>query len=223
MINIKLTQEAIFSVYWLYKWIYSYKYTRAVMSYDLYFFKRKETDLTREGIADYLTRNLNVAEANNQWLVEDEDTGTYFSFDLNEPDPETDEEYEDFNYTFFTFNLNFIRPDFFGIHAFRFVDQLVKDLDLYVLNPQEAADTDTPRKPLADELYRNWSVLNARHAADFFEEFKLNYLSLEKSNDAYFYRLNRQQLQEDLGEGYFVAGLYFYRKKSDNSIITISS
>jgi hypothetical protein len=82
------------------------------MSYDLYFYKRKNSDLTERQIAEYLRNNLNSkSESDTQWHVEDEDTETYFSFEQNEPEDDEDsieffENFTDFENTHFTFNLN---------------------------------------------------------------------------------------------------------------------
>jgi hypothetical protein len=62
------------------------------------------------------------------------------------------ENFTDLDNIYFTFNLNYLRPDFFGQFAFEFVDKFVKDLDLFVLNPQSTTDPDNPIKPMKDEL-----------------------------------------------------------------------
>ncbi len=197
------------------------------MSYDLYFYKRKNSDLTESQIAEYLTNNLtSTSESNTQWFVEDEDTETYFSFDQNEP--ETDEEsielfenFPDFDNTHFTFNLNYLRPDFFGQFAFEFVEKFIKDLDLFVLNPQSTTDPDNPIKPKAKELYENWSETNSRNSANFFKEYELEFYPLEKSNDFYNYNHNKLALQEKLGDNYYVPKLYLFKRKTDGQIITL--
>ncbi len=197
------------------------------MSYDLYFYKRKSSDLTESQIAEYLNNNLtSTSESETQWYVEDEDTETYFSVDQNEP--ETDEEtielfenFADFDNTHFTFNLNYIRPDFFGQFAFEFVDKFIKDLDLFVLNPQSTTDPDNPLKPKKNELYENWSETNSRNSANFFEDYELEFYPLEKSNDFYNYNRNKALLQEKLGDNYYVPKLYLFKRKSDGQIVTI--
>ena len=197
------------------------------MSYDLYFYKRKESKLTEKEIVEYLTTNLiSTSESNRQWFVENEVTETYFSIEQNEA--ETDEEaielyerFEEFDNTQFLFNLNFLRPDFFGQFAFDFIDKFVQDFDLFVLNPQSSTDTNNPFKPQIGELYENWSVLNAKHCSHFFKEHELDYYPVEKSNDFYQYNLNRERIQNELGENYYVPKLYLFKKKSDGCIITV--
>ncbi|PIQ47906.1 MAG: hypothetical protein COW03_13270 [Cytophagales bacterium CG12_big_fil_rev_8_21_14_0_65_40_12] len=183
--------------------------------------------MTESQIAEYLTNNLtSTSESDTQWFVENEDTETYFSFDQNEP--ETDEEsielfenFTDFDNTHFTFNLNYLRPDFFGQFAFEFVDKFIKDLDLFVLNPQSTTDPDNPLKPKENELYENWSETNSRNSANFFKEYGLEFYPLEKSNDFYNYNRNKSLLQEKLGDNYYVPKLYLFKRKSDGQIVTI--
>ena len=197
------------------------------MSYDLYFYKRKNSELTESKIAEYLKSNLtSTSESDTQWFVEDEDTETYFSFDQNEP--ETDEEsielfenFSEFDNTHFTFNLNYFRPDFFGQFAFEFVDKFVKELDLFVLNPQSTTDADNPIKPNESELYKNWSETNSRNSANFFKEYALEYYSLDKSNDFYNYNHNKSKLQEKIGDDFYVPKLYLFKRKTDGQIVTI--
>jgi len=196
------------------------------MSYDLYFYKRKENTLSEQKIADYLTTNLtSTSESKEQWFVENEDTETYFCIEHNEA--ETDEEsielfesFEDFENTHFSFNLNFLRPDFFGQFAFEFVDKFVKDLDLYVLNPQSSTDADNPFKPKEGEFYENWSAINTMNCANLFEKCELIYYPLEKSNAFYRYNYNKERLQT-LSEDYYVPKLYIFQRKSGGSLVTL--
>ena len=178
------------------------------MSYDLYFYKKKGANISEKQISDYLTININsTSKSDSQWISENENTVTYFSFDLNEPEPETDEEaiqlfesFNDFENTHFTFNLNYLRPDFFGQDAFKFIDKFINELNLYVLNPQSITDPDNPLKPKEGELYQNWSAINSNNSATYFKEYDLEYLPLNKSNEIYNYNLNRTKIQEELGE-----------------------
>ena len=62
------------------------------MSYDLYFYKKKTSNLTESQIADYLTFKLSPSSlsGNKQWFVDDKLTEVYYSIDHNEP--KTDDE-----------------------------------------------------------------------------------------------------------------------------------
>jgi len=199
------------------------------MSYDLYFYKRKGNALSEQEITEYLTTNLATTSANNkQWFVENENTETYFSIEHNET--ATDEEsielfesFQDFDNTHFSFNLNFLRPDFFGQYAFEFVEKFVNDLDLYVLNPQSSTDADNPFKPQERELYENWSAINAMQSAALFDECELIYYPLEKSNAFYQYNYNKERLQQTLGDECYVPKLYLFQRQSDGAIVTLNT
>lgn len=199
------------------------------MSYDLYFYKRKNSALTERQITEYLDNNLtSTSESDTQWFVEDEDTETYFSIDQNEPETDKEnieffENFSDFENTHFSFNLNYLRPDFFGQFAFEFIDKFIKDFDLFVLNPQSSSDPDNPIKPKENQLYENWSETNSRNSASFFKEYGLEFYSLEKSNEFYNYNHNKLVLQEKLGDNYYVPKLYLFKRKSDGQIVTIST
>jgi hypothetical protein len=195
------------------------------MSYDLYFYKHREAQVSESDISAYLTNNLCTPnESGNQWFFENEDTGVYFSFDLNEPDTDPDldepEEVFEYLYTFFSFNLNFLRPDFFGREAFLFVDKLVNDLGLYVVNPQANAEEDYPVQPEADELYMNWSELNANHSAHLYNELELQYYPQPASDAVWEYNFNRAALQAELGNEYFVPKIFVLQTVAEKRIIT---
>ena len=197
------------------------------MSYDLYFYKRQNQQISESDISDYLQNNLCAAnEQGNQWFYENDDTEVYFSFDLNEPetDPEAVEleTVLDFDYTRFSFNLNFLRPDFFGQEAFLFVDQMISELDLSVINPQSTTDEEFPTQPEEGALYRNWSEINARHSAHFYEELELNYYPLPASNAVWEHNFNKWQTQAELGEEYFVPKVMVLQTVADKRIITLA-
>ena len=70
------------------------------MSFDLYFYKRKDSQLTEEQLAEYLTTNIphNISEHPKQWNYEHPDTGVYFLIDWNhvDDDPERIETFDNF-------------------------------------------------------------------------------------------------------------------------------
>lgn len=196
------------------------------MSYDLFFYKQKESEISTEKISKYLSDNLVPAnEGNSQWFYENEDTEVYFSFDYNEPDAdyEPDEEVEpieNFDDTNFSFNLNFMRPSFFGLEAFKFVEQFCKDLNLFVLNPQD--DSEQPYKPTQKEQFDNWNKTNLWASKDHFKEMECCYFSESETNKVWEYNSNRQSIQEKLGEQYFVPKIFFFKTKQDNKPFTLT-
>lgn len=196
------------------------------MSYDLFFYKQKGTEISTDKISKYLSDNLVSAnEGNTQWFYENEDTEVYFSFDYNELDEniEEDEEIEpieNFDDTNFTFNLNFMRPSFFGLEAFKFVEQFCNDLNLFVLNPQ--SNSEQPYKPTIQEQFDTWNKTNLWASKDHFKEMQSCYLSEEDCNKVWEYNSNRQNLQQKLGEGYFVPKIFFFKTKQTNEPFTLT-
>jgi hypothetical protein len=198
------------------------------MSYDLYFYKRKGRQISENEIGDYLTKNVTPVDENgNQWVFENEDTEVYFILDHNEPedDPETNEMFEnfsDFDNTHFTFNLNFLRPNFFGLEAFQFVEKFMTDLDLFVIDTQ-SVDQDNPRKIPASEMLATWSKTNLAFSADKFDEFGFKYIPIEQSDDTWFYNFHKQSIQVRLGDGYYVPKVFLMKSKVGNKAITLTT
>ena len=123
------------------------------MSYDLYFYKKKNDNLTEESFAEYLTNNLefNTSENPTQWFYENPETEVYFWIHWNETKIEKEdinsyESFDDFTNLNFTFGINFLRPDFFGLEIFPIIEQIIEENDLYVLNPQDEIDSEHPKK-----------------------------------------------------------------------------
>ncbi len=57
------------------------------MSYELFFYKKKDSQVTEQTIRTYLRENLTKPnEQNNQWWFENEDTCVYFSFETTDKD-----------------------------------------------------------------------------------------------------------------------------------------
>lgn len=199
------------------------------MSFDLYFYKKQGRELSGDEIGDYLTKNLTPVDENGfQWVFENEDTGVYFIFERTEAedDPEVIELYEsfaDFDNTRFAFNLNFIRPNFFGHEAFPFVERFMTDLDLYALNPQSKTDADNPRKETAEDYYSDWSRANLAASAENFDEFQLVYCPAERTDEIWKYNLNRNRFQEKLGDDYFVPSLILAKRASTGDVIALST
>lgn len=192
------------------------------MSYDLYFYKHKDCKTTDSDIRNYLGERFQNTENADQFWYENEETGVYFSFEYNKPDLDDEplEGFEGFDNTNWMFNINFLRPQFFGLEAFPFVGGLINDLDLIVLNPQVGGD-DTLAKYSDKDLFENWSHINARHSSDFFKEYELYYLDLDKSNKSWEFNLNRLALQEKLGEMTFVPGIFYFKEHKTGLISTL--
>jgi hypothetical protein len=201
--------------------------TSSTMSYDLYFYKPQGSPVTEKEIARYLSIHAGLdTENTNEWFFENKATEAYYSFNLEEENdsPEDIELYnsfESYHNTRFSFNLNFMRPSFFGREAFRFVDQLMRTFDLFVLNPQSSQED--PYKATPEELFDNWNQANLRASSDHFKDLNCIYLPEEQSNEIWEYNSKIRDLQEQLGQGYFVPKIFLFKTKADNRTVTITS
>ncbi len=196
------------------------------MSYDLFFYKRKDSNLTTNQIGEYLSNNLTTINENgSQWFFVNEDTEVYYSFEINDEPDEEDEKEElpdsflDFVNTNIVFSLNFMRPSFFGKEAFDFVEKFINDLDLFVLNPQ--GGDDAPSKPTSKYLFENWNKTNIWASIEHFDKQSLFY-PIDKSNNVWEYNYKRQQIQNEVGGEYFVSKNFFFKEIVTNKVVTLS-
>jgi hypothetical protein len=190
------------------------------MSYDISFYKQEGSKISTETISNYLTEKLvQPSEGNTQWFYENNDTEVYFSFKLYSRNEEI-EPIENFEKTNFAFNLNYMRPSFFGLEAFKFVEQFCKDLNLFVLNPQ--GDIEKPYKPTQKEQFDCWNDTNLWATKNHFSEMECCYLSENETIKAWEYNSNIKSLQEKLGEKYFVPKIYFFKTKQDKKPFTLT-
>ncbi len=195
------------------------------MSYDLYFYKKANSSFTEEKFAEYLRKSFSkyVTESNDQWIYENPETGVYFIIDWNEPN--TDEEdlqlydkFEGFINLNFSININFCRPDFFGLEIFPLVYKIVEENDLWLLNPQDSEDSDKPRKFSQNYLNEQWCKINNGVSLDNFKEFNLKFFDPNTSKYIWEYQLMREELQNSLIEDIFVAGYLLLESKKDGLI-----
>lgn len=192
------------------------------MSYDLYFYKRKDCKTTDSDIRSYLDKGFQKIENSDQYWYENKETGVYFSIEYEKsyPDDESLEAFKDCDSTDWMFNINFLRPQFFGLEAFSFVERFIIDLDLIVFNPQVGGE-EVPVKYTFKDLFENWNNINARYSSEHFKESELFYLDLDKSNKSWYYNLNRLELQDKLGEMAFVPGIYYFKEHKTGLISTL--
>lgn len=191
------------------------------MSYDLSFAKIKGQPLSSRDIISYLEAKI-PATIPEQGLRSDfnyynENTGVYFFLELDEADKVP--VLMGFEHTGLSFNLSFMRPDFFGKEAFLFVKNLVADLNLFVLNPQ-GEEPDIPQKPNAQLLYEEWRVTNSKFAVNYFDE-KCCYMSPEVTDFIWEYNLRRSLINEELGKEYFVPRVSYFRRAGSQEPIRV--
>jgi hypothetical protein len=198
------------------------------MSFDLFFYKQKDRDLSQAQIAKYLGENLTVPnEKGTEWFFNNEDTGVYYAIGIedrtNPDDIDTYESFVDFDNTKFTFNVNYLRPNFFGFESLSFVDRFITDLDLYVLNPQSTVDSENPQKETFDSLYSDWLRPNLQFGSEKFDELKLLYYPEERSSALWEYDFYRSEMQERLGDEYFVSGSFYVGEPGTRRAYTLTT
>ncbi|PXV62833.1 hypothetical protein CLV62_11749 [Dysgonomonas alginatilytica] len=195
------------------------------MSFDLYLYKRKESEITQQNITDYLNDNLpfNISEYSHQWYYSNEKTGVYFIIEkIEEEDLEDFPIFEDFISLNFTLYINYLRPSYFGLEIFPLIDKLMIDLDIYIFNPQEDSEINTPYQFDKNHLQNQWVEQNNQFSLVNYMDCDLQYFPLEESNYAWKYMYQREHLQESLTEDVFVCGIFFIKNKLNNIIYTFT-
>jgi hypothetical protein len=197
------------------------------MSYDLYFYRKKDNELSEQAVADYLKKTLpfNISDYSRQWNYENPETGVYFLMDWN--DPNTDKEdieiwdsFDEFEYLNFSFSINFFRPRYFALEIFPIIEKFIDELDLYILNSQEGDEIEIPKKFEKGYFQDQWIRHNEQVSITHFEELSFKFMPPEKSNAMWWFQLHRTELQDGLVEDIFVPGFFVINNKEDNKLYT---
>jgi len=115
------------------------------MSYDLGFLRRHSSvPVSAQDLVQYFGSRPHYTTQERQFLYENEDTGVYFSFELDsddgdgvDPDEEPVEEIADgLERVGLSFNINYFRPHFFGLEAEAELAALIGRFSLMVDDPQ---------------------------------------------------------------------------------------
>ncbi len=126
------------------------------MSYDL-FFKPNER-LTKEAFESYFSnRNCYRLEKNQAWY-ENEDTGVYFAFEWNEDDGQGDGDPAAEDPYAASFNVNYYRPQIFGLEAEPEVTAFIERFDPEIFDPQTHGMGDGPYS--GEGFLRGWNEGN---------------------------------------------------------------
>lgn len=173
------------------------------MSYDLFF--KREPEVSARELARYFSRRAHYQVSAKQAWYENEDTGVYFSFDLD-TDPEDDEIEFDA-----AFNVNFARPSYFILEAEPEVMRFVRAFDFTVHDPQEVM-ADGVHGP--DGLRAGWDHGNRSSFEFLAQESDVEVpASLPSATllKAWAWNLKRQALQSTLGDDRYVPAVWFWR------------
>jgi hypothetical protein len=130
---------------------------------------------------------------------------------------------ENFTNLNFSCSINFFRPRFFGLEIFPLIEKFISDLDLFVLDPQDEVDPNSPRKFEKDYLKNQWIRHNDGVTLAHFKELNFEYFPLEKSNQIWWYLSQRKELQDKLVDDSFVCGYFLLKSKEDGKIYTATT
>ncbi len=189
------------------------------MSFDLYFFKRRNVVLADNAIEEYLRKVIGDPENQSKsWLYFNEDTGVYFVIDNDSDDCEYNRVGEYVNVRC-SFHLNYMRPSFFGLEGFQFLEQFCKDLNLVVLDPQ--SDSEIPYLPTATKLFAFWNVCNLSmsNTTDHADNFAI--VPESEATRIWYWNYGRKELQDQLGDFYFVPKIFFMQQKSNGMVVSV--
>jgi hypothetical protein len=189
------------------------------MSYDL-FFKSRCDSFTEKRFQQYFQNRRNYKCEASLALYENEETGVYFTFELQE---KTDGEEEEFHEYFpVAFNINFFRPSCFIVEAEPEVTAFVKYFDLLVSDPQMQGMGDGEYD--AEKLLLGWNYGNEFGYSAILKEYRnrddIFHLPTVKLHDAWRWNLLRNQLQDRVGSSKFVPMIMFMN--IDGSTVTAS-
>lgn len=201
------------------------------MSYDVYFYLKDSSAKTDKDIHQWVRQNIlesrYESEDGNFWA--NPHTGVYFSFEYSVPelDPEDEEEddedledhYPGFVSTNISFNINYVRADFFGKEAFQVLDEILDATELYYLNPQGEAGLTC--KSSNGNLYDEWSRNNESWIRTIvgIGESKY-YIPREKTDWIWKYNLELSANRDRMGDDYFVPEISFLLEESTKTPLT---
>lgn len=196
------------------------------MSYDLNFCCAAKSSYKWEDLCAWLlNRSPNFRrESSGQVWYQNEATGVYFCFEEQDEDwrVEEAEAYSLDNLTNLTFNINYLRPTFFGREAMQFVEEVCNTFGLLVSNPQGDG---VPFDPQAVELITDYLDHNRRSSAALIENDvdRPPNLSQERSQRFFEYGLAYPKLINRYKDQYFVARMFLCARKSIKEVFTLST
>lgn len=198
------------------------------MSYDLYFYRKKENPISKEKIQAEFKEMIpiDISEVDTQIHYENERTGVYFLIDINEPNTEKEDielfdSFDGYENTDLSASINFLRPDYFGREIFPIIGEICEKLDLYVFNPQEFDETrERPLKWTSAELTKHWTDHNAQVSKQQFKELELKYYPKDKSDKIWEYTSMIDTLENEMNEDIYIPNLYMIMNQETKEIFS---
>ena len=198
------------------------------MSYDLYFYRKKENPISKEKIQVEFKEMIpiDISEVDTQIHYENERTGVYFLIDINEPNTEKEDieffdSFDGYENTDLSASINFLRPDYFGREIFPIIDEICEKLDLYVFNPQEFDEKrERPLKWTSVELIKHWTDHNAQVSKQQFKELELKYYPKDKSDKIWEYTSMIDTLENEMNEDIYIPNLFMIMNQKTKDVFS---
>jgi hypothetical protein len=193
------------------------------MSFDLYFCWRNRERINFADVKAWAEGIECVTPKDAQLWYSNPKTGVYFSFDFEAQAPTSPEDGPDIPGGYFdsglSFNLNYIRPSYFGLEAMPIVEKLASRFGLRVANPQ--SDLEGPESAIVAEskaLTESWLNDNQRAILAMIEQPNSSRpLSMPVAASLYLWRygIAKEDLERACGEEVFVPGLVPVHRKGE--------
>lgn len=185
------------------------------MSYDLYFHLGNDKgDLSDQEFRSYFDHREGYSqEGPNQYFYQNENTGVYFSFDLERfCDEENGEEY------WVSFNLNFFRPHYFALEARPELEAFCEAFPVSINDPQYEGMGQG--EFVGQKFLDGWNAGNkVAYNISRKEEIAAEHvLPTRKLEEIWTWNYQLKTYQESLGESIFVPTIAFVRH--DGSVKT---
>jgi hypothetical protein len=144
----------------------------------------------------------NMQIENEQAIYQNEDTGVYFIIDFSRKE-------EAPNNSYFSVIINYVRPTIFALEADLVIQKIIEKIPVEIFNPQ--IDGIKEGVYSSEAFIRGWnsgnkmsySTINRKESND------LHFLPTKKINDGWNWNIEREMLQKNLGEIYFVPKIMY--------------
>jgi hypothetical protein len=192
------------------------------MSFDLYFCWRKHERTNFDEVKEWAGVECFTPHA-AQLYYSNPKTGVYFSFDFEPQAPESPEDGPYLPEGYFdsglSFNLNYLRPSYFGFEAMPIVEKLASRFGLHLVNPQERYDGPAPATAADGEvLIRSWIDSNRSAILSTIKQPNSKRpLSMSPAASTYLWRYQKakEDLERACGEAVFVPSLVPVQRKGE--------
>ncbi|MCH7408706.1 hypothetical protein MM239_04810 [Belliella sp. DSM 111904] len=102
-----------------------------------------------------------------------------------------------------------------------FVENISKELNLYVLDPQIETNQNHPRKPLKRDLIESWKAINHKFVLHHYQTESLCYAEVKQTQKVFEFNKIKVDLKARFGPKFMINKLEFHKLKANNQIITV--